>query len=122
MFGLRLKPSEKELIPYYGQPVCLLMKDGSRKIGQLTACQGGKIILNGGDGDVNEAKISRKTAVRRTARKRTRKPLDPPAGEQPPEGGGWGDFSFAPLSFEPPFAPLPRENVPIKSVESVLLL
>ncbi|MBW5449429.1 hypothetical protein GE107_25715 [Cohnella sp. CFH 77786] len=124
MFELRLDPDEKQLHPYKGHQVCLLMKDGTRKIGQLTACISGKVILNGGADDPIEATISRKAAATRrgAGRRRARKPLDPPAPHQPQQEQEWDDFSFAPIGLERPLASLPRESVPLKKVDSILVL
>ena len=47
MFEFCLEPVEAKLLPYCGHPVCLLMKDGTRKFGRMTACRKGNVILNG---------------------------------------------------------------------------
>jgi hypothetical protein len=122
MFGLQLEPVEKQLLPYKGLPVCLLMKDGSRKIGQLTACGSGRLILNGGTVDSSDATILRKTAARRAGRRRTRKQQDSPEPRQPQTEAEWDDLSFAPFGLEPMFTSMPKENVLLKTVDSVLVL
>lgn len=40
--------SEERISQFCGSPVLIVMKDGTRHIGQLTACRGGKVLLNGG--------------------------------------------------------------------------
>lgn len=122
MFELQLHPEEKQLLPYRGMPVCLIMKDGSRKIGQLTACRGGKIILNGNAEDDREAAVTRKTAARRAKRPRARKPAGTFAPRQGLENPEWDDFGGGFFDGQPPFASTPREKVPLNAVESVLVL
>ncbi len=121
MFGLILEPDEKQLEPYRGAAVCLVMKDGSRKIGQLTACGSGRLILNG-EGENGEAKISRKNGARRLNRKRTRKAQASSETVSPPVDGEWGDLSISPIGMEPYAPAMPKENIPLKTVESVIIL
>lgn len=123
MFGLILEPEEKQLLPFCGMPVCLLMKDGSRKIGQLTSCGSGRLVLNGVSAGGGNATVSRKTAARRTSRKRARKPREDFDIPMPPAAEEWNGLSIAPPGPDPGFAPSPqRENVPLRSVESILIL
>ncbi|WP_276358345.1 hypothetical protein [Cohnella caldifontis] len=121
MFGLMLEPVEKAILPYCGRAVMVLMKDGSRKIGQLTSCSSGRLVLNGEEESGEEAFVSRKARIRRTSRRRTRKSRIDPA-PQPAES--WDGLSLAPLGPEPPspYPMFPRESVPLKAVESILLL
>lgn len=124
MFGQMLDPDAKQLSPFIGLPVCLIMKDGSRKIGQLTACKSGRIILNGDDGDAGDATVSRKTGTRRTGRRRARKSEDAQEAFRPgpEETSLWGELPAEPFGLDPGFSPMARESVPLKSVESVLVL
>jgi hypothetical protein len=133
MFGLMLDPDEKQLLPYKGRQVCLLMKDGSRKIGKLTGCVSGRLILNGEAQDAAGATLSRKTTARRQDRRR-RKPQNTSAPQVPQQDAIWGDFSggfpegfsddfsLAPLGMDPMFASNPKEKVPLNTVESILIL
>jgi hypothetical protein len=121
MFGLQLDPDEKQLLPYCGLPVCLLMKDGSRKVGQLTACRAGRLVLNGIGAETEIAGVSRKTDTRRKKHPRARKPKQAPPRNLPPPMPT-DDFTFAPWGFEPPFASMPRENVQLDTIDSILVL
>jgi hypothetical protein len=122
MFGLILEPEEKKLLPFRGMPVCLLMKDGSRKIGLLTSCGSGRLVLNGEFGNNGEVTVSRKTAARRTNRKRGRKPQESAEPLQLHAEGDRDGLPFAQIGPEPMFSSMPRENVPLKSVDSIVVL
>lgn len=126
MFGLMLEPEEKQLTPFFGMPVCLLMKDGSRKIGQLTSCRAGKLTLGGEVKDAGDATVSRKESQRRSKRPRTRKPKqsvsDKPVFTPEPGYNEFDEFAVSSLGFEPMLSGRARENVPLHSVESILVL
>ncbi|TJY39858.1 hypothetical protein E5161_18150 [Cohnella pontilimi] len=124
MFEMRVAPEEQQLRQFYGMPVRLVMKDGSFKMGRLTGCRGGRIILNGTDGDDAETGLSRSKHSRRNSRTRSRKAKDTPVGafpDAPPEVAG--GFGFAPFGPGPAqFPAVPRESVPLHAVDSVLIL
>lgn|GEM_PF-2261820 len=131
MFECRVEPLEKQLLPYCGMPVCLLMKDGRRIVGRMTACRKGALILNGDS--LNKpatAAFSRSTAGRRAKRtriqSRNRKPqttanlpfvpVEPLAPFGPIE-------PLAPLRLEPPaWGTAKSDQVPLRTIESVLIL
>jgi hypothetical protein len=121
MFELRVEPEEKQLLPFYGMPVLLLMKDGSSKVGRLTTCRAGRIILNGAESDEAEAAVPRSKKARR--RTRSRKPKELPAAVKPEVLDEADDFAFAPFGSGPTevSAP-PRESVPLQTVDSILIL
>jgi hypothetical protein len=122
MFGLVLEPDEKQILPYCGMPVLVLMKDGSRKIGQLTSCSSGRLVLNGDAPGGEEAVVSRKAGVRRAARRRPRAQTDDRWGAAPPPPEGWDGLSIPPLGPEPQIPFAVRESVPLKAVESIMIL
>lgn len=133
MIEFRLKPERTELLPHIGAPVCLVMKDGSFKIGQLTGCRGGKISLNGPADRVRAAAITRKPGKsgKRTGKTRAnaakpaaRTPATAPLPEDNHPHPAWQGPQFAPLSLEPLPAPpsAPQENVPLHTVDSIFLL
>lgn len=122
MIEFRLKPEKAQLLPHIGSPVCLVMKDGSFKIGQLTACRGGKISLNGSPDRARVAAVTRKSGKRAgKSRANAAKPAVPIPNEGHP---AWQGPPFAPLGLEPLHAPAPapQENVPLHTVDSIFLL
>jgi hypothetical protein len=121
MFEVRLEPNEQQLMPFYGMPVCLLMKDGSQKVGTLTACRAGRVILNGRVGEHVDLTLPRKKRVRRVNRARARKPKESSAAELPQVQGG-DDFDIDPFGLGPTYEASPPESVPARSVESVIVL
>ncbi|CDN42303.1 hypothetical protein [Paenibacillus sp. D9] len=45
-----IRPLHEEHVQRFcGMPVCAILKDGTRHMGILTACHGGRIYLNGGE-------------------------------------------------------------------------
>ncbi|MGU3473995.1 hypothetical protein ACLBWT_22955 [Paenibacillus sp. D51F] len=40
---------EEHVKRFCGMPVCAILKDGTRHMGILTACHGGRVYLNGGE-------------------------------------------------------------------------
>lgn len=68
--------TEEHLDRYRGQLVCVVMQDGTRHVGVLSRCRGGRLVLNDdeaypeGDGLQAEA-AGRRSGRRRTRRKRT---------------------------------------------------
>jgi hypothetical protein len=121
MFEMRVEPEEQQLLPFYGMPVCLVMKDGSQKVGRLTACRSGRVILNGSDNDDAGSAVSRKRESRRKNHPRARKPKESPAAAKPEVPGG-DDFDIAPFGPGPQYTMPPPETVPLQAVESVLIL
>jgi len=117
MLDCHVEPVEKRLLPYCGMPVCLLMKDGSRIVGRMTACRKGAVILNGDAASKSAATASRSTVGRRANRARTRVATRKPAPQLPAMP------PFAPLSLEPLAWSMTESNqVPLHSIESVLIL
>jgi len=117
MFDCHVEPMEKRLLPYCGMPVCLLMKDGSRIVGRMTACRKGALILNGDAANKSAATASRSTVSRRANRARIRASTRKPAPQLPAMP------PFAPLSLEPLAWDVTESNqVPLNAIESVLIL
>lgn len=53
-----LYPLHEEVVKHYcGYPVCIIMNDGSRHVGILSACGSGNVMLNAGPGEA-EAMIN----------------------------------------------------------------
>lgn len=118
LFECRVEPVEKQLLPYYGMPVCLFMKDGERIVGRLTACRKGAVILNG-DGHAKPAATAARSAAGRRA-KRTRAQARPP---KPLPAADVPFAPFGPLSLEPPSWGMAKSDpVPLRAIESVLIL
>jgi hypothetical protein len=120
MFEMRVDPEEQQLVPFYGMPVCLVMKDGSQKVGRLTSCRAGRVILNGLDRDDSGLTLSRKQSRRKT-RPRARKPKQSPAADTPESQAG-DVFDIAPFGLGPQYAVPSPETVPLQAVDSVLIL
>lgn len=120
MFELILQPDEKVLQSYCGATVCVNLKDGTRKIGRMTACGAGRLILNGEEGEL-KAKVARKKNHRRTSRSRGRaSPAD--SGDFSLQEGDWGALSIAPIGMEPEAHVMARVSIPLRTVESVVIL
>ena len=121
MFELILEPEEKILQPYCGAMVCLNMKNGTRKIGRMTACSAGRLILNGEEGEIPEAKVSRKKSARRANRSRSRE-MQAASGSSHMTDEMWGELSIAPIGMESYASVTARESIPLRTVESVMIL
>lgn len=121
MFECRVEPVEKRLLPYCGMPVCLLMKDGRRIVGRMTACRKGAVILNGDGRGKPAATASRSTAGRRAKRTRVQSRNRAP---QPSANASFAPFApFGPLSLDPlSWGTAKSDQVPLRSIESVLIL
>lgn len=120
LFECRVEPVESQLLPYRGMPVCLLMKDGGRIVGRLTACRKGSVILNGdSDGQAKPAATASRSAAGRRAKRnrvRSRHPKPLPVANVP-------SAPFGPLSLEPLPWDMERSGpVPLREIESVLIL
>lgn len=125
MFECRVEPVEKQLLPYCGMPVCLLMKDGRRIVGRMTSCRKGALILNGdGRSESAAAASSRSTAGRRAKRtriqSRNRKPQTTANVPYVPVEplAPFGSLSLGPLAWET----AKSNQVPLRAIESVLIL
>ena len=118
MFELVLQPDEKVLQPYCGAAVCVIMKDGTRKIGRLTACGAGRLVLNGEEGEIPKARVARKKG----GRARSSREMPAAYEDEPYTDGGWGGLSIAPIGMEPHADAAARETIPLRAIESVVIL
>jgi hypothetical protein len=132
----RLKPERTELLPHIGSPVCLVMKDGSLKFGQLTACRLSSLQLNGPTEQARSSAVSRNPCKSGKSGKRTTKTQSSAAksGPHSPESAPladeihpeWQEPPFHPLALEPLFPPVSApdkpENVPLDDIDSIFLL
>ncbi|WP_337102733.1 hypothetical protein [Paenibacillus sp. YIM B09110] len=69
-------PLREDVVQQFcGMPVCVIMQDGTRHVGILSSCNGGKLSLNGETAglDGNEAIVSKAPA--QTAKKKGKKGL-----------------------------------------------
>ena len=126
MFEYGVEPIENKLLPYCGHSVCLLMKDGTRKLGRMTACRRGSVILNGDNENKRAATAAREANGRRVGGKlltRSRKPLSSSTLPSWSAETAWDGMPFAPLSLVPlAFASAQRDQVPLQEIDSVLIL
>jgi len=118
LFELVLQPDEKVLQPYCGAMVCVIRKDGTRTIGRMTACGAGRLVLNGEEGEIPKARVARKKG----GRARSGRELAAEYEDAPYSDGGWGELSIAPIGLEPYAGTAARETIPLKSIESVVIL
>jgi len=125
MFEIRVAAEEEQLLPFCGYSVVLLMKDGTQKVGRLTACRSGRIVLNGTEADETDTGVP-KAATRRKRRTRTRngKGRTTKLAAEPLQLAANPQFPVDPFSFGPPpnYAPETREVVLLQNVNSVLVL
>lgn len=98
--------TEEHLDQFRGQLVCVVMKDGTRHVGVLSRCRGGRLVLNDfDDGDYgkiagrrDDAEEKRRPRRRSGSRKRAK-----PAGETARASGFVGEWG-APYG---PYGPYP---------------
>lgn len=56
----RIFPLQEDVIHQYcGFPVCVVMNDGTRHVGILSSCQGGRVLLNADAGGGAEAMLAK---------------------------------------------------------------
>ncbi|ACS99788.1 hypothetical protein [Paenibacillus sp. JDR-2] len=105
----QIYPLEEDIVSRYcGMPVYIIMKDGSRHIGMLSRCAGGKLTLNGdpnvssaGEPEDVPAKSSKKN------KKSSKSKLQPQAKSSKPEQPvQTQSYPFDPYYYEPrPYYP-----------------
>ena len=132
--------TEEHLNQFRGQLVCVVMQDGTRHVGILSRCRGGRLVLNedaGGEhGDVAghepEAEGSRRPRKRSGSRKSGKK-ADAERRETA-GAAGFGSFGCAgppapyagPWEYAPPYGPYgyfgPRQLLDLALIAAVLLI
>lgn len=56
----RIFPLQEDVVHQYcGLPVCVVMNDGTRHVGILSSCQGGRMLLNADAGGGAEAMLAK---------------------------------------------------------------
>lgn len=94
--------TEEHLDRFRGQLVCVVMQDGTRHVGVLSRCRGGRLVLNGdagGDGDGAaqvEASGKRRSRRRSESRKRGGKTAGEAAYAAGFGSGGWAGPPYGP--------------------------
>ncbi|MFF2481756.1 hypothetical protein [Paenibacillus sp. NPDC058071] len=54
----QIYPLQEDVISQFcGMPVCVILQDGSRHVGVLSRCGGGKLVLNDPAGEISEEEI-----------------------------------------------------------------
>jgi hypothetical protein len=110
-------PTEEHLDRFRGQLVCVVMRDGTRHVGILSRCRGGRLILNEDAGDHGDiAELQAEAGEKRRTRRRSgsRKRSGKAAGAAQPDtadaagfgSGGWAGPPYAgPWSggYRPPY-------------------
>lgn len=125
MYKIRVEPKQQKLRPYCGMTVCLLMKDGSYKIGYLSACHKGSVVLNGNP-YADHAHIASVRKARHKVKKQQARPRQPQLSLAPQYAaselalGGLqvGPIHLGPLTMQPP----QPTKVPLQAIGSVLIL
>lgn len=86
---VKSKITIKETKRWMGQPVCIVLKDGSYYVGYITEVKNGEVTMNGqkGLGKMNRASIQHANKVRVSGFF--------PGMTAPSFGGGWGADPFA---------------------------
>ncbi|WP_339279688.1 hypothetical protein NYE40_07255 [Paenibacillus sp. FSL W8-1187] len=59
---------EDHIKQFCGMPVCMILKDGTRHVGMLTACRDGHIFLNGGEEHHDRRFLSAGISAAKTAK------------------------------------------------------
>jgi hypothetical protein len=116
--------TEEHLDRFRGQLVCVVMKDGTRHVGVLSRCRGGRLVLNeeagsGEDGADQQVEASGKRRSRRRSgsRKRSGKPAEAYAA-----GFGRGEWAGPPF-YGPPHGFFgPRLLLDLALIALVLLI
>jgi hypothetical protein len=97
--AMRVEPiyplTEENLDQFRGQLVCVVMKDGTRHVGVLSRCRGGRLVLNDFD-DGNYGEIAGRQAdaeaKRRSRRRSGSRKRDKPAEETARASGFVGEW------------------------------
>lgn len=129
--------TEEHLDRFRGQLVCVVMKDGTRHVGVLSRCRGGRLVLNedAGGGEEGGGRQAEASAKRRSRRRSgSRKGGGRTAGPEHPDAayaagfgsGGWAGPPDFGGEFRPPYGPYgffgPRLLLDLALIALVLLI
>ncbi|WP_127491053.1 hypothetical protein [Paenibacillus glycanilyticus] len=106
----QIYPLEEDIVSRYcGMPVYIIMKDGSRHIGRLSKCKGGKLTLNGdpnvSDADEPEA-VPDKSSSKKSKKNSKSKFQQQAKSSKPEQPVQTQSYPFDPYYYEPrPYYP-----------------